>query len=90
VASTYRARFTLIGSMNPEEGNLRPQIMDRFGLRVIVRGWKRSEERLEAYHRSRAYRHNPRATVAQYAAETDLASEEIETRANCCPGGYSP
>ena len=37
VSATFRSRFTLIGSMNPEEGRLRPQIMDRFGLRVIVR-----------------------------------------------------
>ena len=36
MAGTYRARFVLIGSMNPEEGRLRPQIMDRFGLRVSV------------------------------------------------------
>jgi magnesium chelatase subunit I len=35
VTATYRSRFTLIGSMNPEEGRLRPQIMDRFGLRLL-------------------------------------------------------
>ena len=38
VSATYRCRFTLVGSMNPEEGILRPQIMDRFGLRVVVHG----------------------------------------------------
>ena len=48
VSATYRARFTLIGSMNPEEGNLRPQILDRFGLRVIVRGLEDPEQRLQA------------------------------------------
>jgi magnesium chelatase subunit I len=37
VAATYRARFVLIGSMNPEEGRLRPQILDRFGLRTRAR-----------------------------------------------------
>ena len=36
LSATYRSRFILIGSMNPEEGNLRPQIMDRFGLRVRI------------------------------------------------------
>jgi magnesium chelatase subunit I len=85
MASTYRARFTLIGSMNPEEGNLRPQIMDRFGLRVIVQGLTSDDERIEAYHRSRAYRHNPRATVAQYSYDTDLASEEIQTAKELLP-----
>ena len=76
-SATYRSRFTLIGSMNPEEGNLRPQIMDRFGLRVLVKGLEDHEERLEAYRRSRAYRLNPRATVQQYQEETIRAREEI-------------
>ena len=52
LSATYRSRFALIGSMNPEEGQLRPQILDRFGLRVIVRGLEDREERLEAYQRS--------------------------------------
>jgi magnesium chelatase subunit I len=77
VASTYRARFTLIGSMNPEEGHLRPQIMDRFGLRVLVRGLDNEQDRQEAYRRARDYRLNPRATVAQFAHQTSLAREEI-------------
>ncbi len=90
VANTYRARFTLVGSMNPEEGNLRPQIMDRFGLRIIVRGLTDQNERLEAYHRSRAYRLNPRATVAQYAAETDQAREEIQMARELLPAVTIP
>ncbi|MFW5709404.1 MAG: ATP-binding protein [Chloroflexota bacterium] len=59
MAGTYRSRFVLIGSMNPEEGRLRPQIMDRFGLRVNVRGLTDPEERLEVYRRVREYRKNP-------------------------------
>src|SRR5690606_4286491 len=59
MAGTYRSRFVLIGSMNPEEGRLRPQIMDRFGLRVNVRGLMEREERLEVYRRVRSYRQNP-------------------------------
>lgn len=85
LASTYRSRLTLIGSMNPEEGNLRPQIMDRFGLRVVVHGLATTEERLEAYRRSRAYHLNPRATVAQYASETLLAREEIQAARDLLP-----
>jgi magnesium chelatase subunit I len=86
VAATYRSRFTLIGSMNPEEGSLRPQIMDRFGLRVIVRGLEDPEERLEAYRRSRAYRLNPRGTVAQFLEQTQLARDEIQAARNLLPG----
>lgn len=77
VAATYRARFVLIGSMNPEEGRLRPQILDRFGLRVIVRGLEGAEERLEAYRRVQAYLSNPRQMTGQFAPEMEAAASEI-------------
>lgn len=79
VAATYRARFVLIGSMNPEEGKLRPQILDRFGLRVIVRGLDNAEERLEAYRRVQAYLANPRAMIGLYADKIALAREELQS-----------
>jgi magnesium chelatase subunit I len=78
MSATYRSQFTLIGSMNPEEGNLRPQIMDRFGLRVLVQGLEDKDDRLEAYRRSRAYRENNRAFSAQYNQTTRLFQEEIQ------------
>ncbi|GAB4532379.1 MAG: ATP-binding protein [Anaerolineales bacterium] len=78
VSATYRARFSLIGSMNPEEGRLRPQIMDRFGLRVIVHGLKDSAGRLEVYRRVRSYLTNPRGVIARYAEETLLARQELQ------------
>ncbi len=79
LSATYRSRFTLIGSMNPEEGRLRPQIMDRFGLRVVVRGLVEPDERLEAYRRVLAYQTNPRQTVAEYWAETSVLRDEIQS-----------
>lgn len=79
MSATYRSQFTLIGSMNPEEGNLRPQIMDRFGLRVLVQGLEEKDDRLEAYRRSRAYRENNRAFSALYTQTTRLFQEEIQT-----------
>jgi len=78
VSATYRARFVLIGSMNPEEGRLRPQILDRFGLRVIVKGLEDAEERLEAYRRVQAYLANPRAMIGLYSDEMAAAVGEIE------------
>jgi magnesium chelatase subunit I len=78
LTATYRSNFTLIGSMNPEEGHLRPQIMDRFGLRVVVKGLEKKEERLEAYQRTRAYKENSRAFAAQYAPATRLFRDEIQ------------
>lgn len=78
LTATYHSRFTLIGSMNPEEGNLRSQIMDRFGLRVIVRGLEDTQQRLEAYNRVRSYHQSPNQLVAQYSGETSLARQEIQ------------
>ena len=77
ISATYKARFVLIGSMNPEEGKLRPQILDRFGLRVIVRGLETAEERLEAYKRVQAYLTNPREVINDYAQEIKSISAEI-------------
>jgi len=77
LAANYRSRFVLIGSMNPEEGRLRPQILDRFGLRVIVRGLENIPERLEAYRRVQAYLTNPRQMVGQFSAEMETAATEI-------------
>lgn len=79
LAATYRSRFVLIGSMNPEEGQLRPQILDRFGLRVIVRGLEKREERFEAYRRSVEYLKNPHSLAAAYSQSTLVAREELET-----------
>ncbi len=79
VAATYRSRFVLIGSMNPEEGRLRPQILDRFGLRVIVRGLEDAQERLEAYRRVQAYLANPRQMTGQFAGEMEAAAAEIHS-----------
>ena len=79
IAATYRSRFVLIGSMNPEEGRLRPQILDRFGLRVIVRGLEGTSERLEAYRRVQAYLANPREMIGQFSAEMEAAASEIRS-----------
>jgi magnesium chelatase subunit I len=77
IEAAYRSLFVLIGSMNPEEGRLRPQILDRFGLRVIVRGLEDSAERLEAYRRVQTYLANPRQMTGQFSAEMEAAAAEI-------------
>jgi magnesium chelatase subunit I len=84
-SATYRSRFTLVGTMNPEEGTLRPQIMDRFGLRLLVSGLETPDDRLEAYNRSRAYFQNPRKVVDLYAEETMIARDEIQTARDFLP-----
>jgi magnesium chelatase subunit I len=77
MSGTFAARFILIGSMNPEEGRLRPQIMDRFGLRVAVRGLDALDARLEVYRRVKEYRENPREFVAQWADLTRDTQELV-------------
>ena len=91
LAATYRARFVLIGSMNPEEGRLRPQILDRFGLRVVTRGLASRDERLEAYRRTVAYKTSPRRVIQDFAEATDIVREEIAAAREAMPGvGLSP
>ncbi len=90
ITATYRSRFTLIGSMNPEEGNLRPQIMDRFGLRIIVKGLDEPQERLEAYRRTHLYRQNPRKMIALYQNESMLAAKEIAHAKSLLPNVNLP
>lgn len=77
VVGTYRSRFVLIGSMNPEEGKLRPQILDRFGLRVNVRGLLDPEERGEVYRRAHLFKQNPTRFIREWELETAEAQQEI-------------
>jgi magnesium chelatase subunit I len=78
LSAIYPSSFTLVGSMNPEEGALRPQIQDRFGLRVLVRALEAPEERLEVYRRVRAFREHPNWLIAALADDTVSFSDEIE------------
>ena len=74
----YRSSFLLIGSMNPEEGNLRPQIMDRFGLRAVVRGLRDPEMRYNAYEQAISHQRDPDRLSAMFAEQTLLLVEEIQ------------
>jgi Mg-chelatase subunit ChlI len=75
-AIDYPSRFSLIGTMNPEEGELRPQITDRIGLRVFVRAAAEFDERLAIYRRNAAFARDPRAFAAQY----DGATKKLRSR----------
>ena len=77
MVGTFRSRFIMVGSMNPEEGRLRPQIMDRFGLRVIVRGLDSAEERIEVYKRVKDYRENPEKFLTEWAESSAIVQEEV-------------
>ncbi|MEF3274011.1 MAG: ATP-binding protein [Chloroflexus sp.] len=73
----YPSQFVLIGSMNPEEGSLRPQILDRFGLRVWVAPVTDHRARLEIYRRARDFRADPVGFRQAYATQTAALAEEV-------------
>ena len=73
----YPARFVLIGTMNPEEGTLRPQLLDRFGLSVKVSGSLGRGERLELIRRHAAFEHDPAAFVGEWQGQEDLLARRI-------------
>ncbi len=81
----YRARILLIGSMNPAEGELRPQLMDRFGLRAVVGGLKESELRYQVYENTRLYSQNPVQMTAMYAGGTLELANDIQKARQLLP-----
>ncbi|MBO0653195.1 putative cobaltochelatase [Streptomyces triculaminicus] len=77
VSVRHASRFLLVGTMNPEEGELRPQLLDRFGLTVEVAASRETEERVEVVRRRLAYDEDPAAFAAKWAAEEDALRERI-------------
>ncbi|PRQ12583.1 magnesium chelatase [Corynebacterium sp. 13CS0277] len=76
ISHTSPARFVLVGSMNPEEGELRPQLLDRFGLAVEVRASRDVEVRAEIMRRRLAFEEDPAEFVSGYApVESELAAQ---------------
>jgi magnesium chelatase subunit D len=71
VSHSHPARFLLVGSMNPEEGDLRPQLLDRFGLAVDVRNPTEPATRAEVVRRRQAFDADPVAFVASWADADD-------------------
>jgi len=75
VSFTHPARFALVGTMNPEEGELRPQLLDRFGLCVQVEGIMDLEQRMEVVRRRTAYDEDPEAFATAHAqADAELGA----------------
>jgi magnesium chelatase subunit D len=68
ISVSHPARFILVGTMNPEEGDLRPQLLDRFGLAVEVVGQPDPAARAEIVRRRIAYEANPTEFYARFAS----------------------
>ncbi|MEO3861378.1 VWA domain-containing protein [Acrocarpospora sp. B8E8] len=81
VSVRHAARFLLSGTMNPEEGELRPQLLDRFGLTVEARASRDPAERAEVIRRRLAYELDPEGFAARWSAEeAELARRIVGAR----------
>jgi magnesium chelatase subunit I len=78
VSFSHPARFTLVGTMNPEEGELRPQLLDRFGLCVHVEGLKDVESRVTVMERRVAFDEDPEGFCKLWEEESRALVERIE------------
>ncbi|POX46040.1 magnesium chelatase [Streptomyces sp. Ru71] len=77
VSVRHAARFLLVGTMNPEEGELRPQLLDRFGLTVEVAASREPDQRVEVVKRRLAYDADPAAFAARWAEEEAAVRQRI-------------
>ncbi len=77
VSYSHPARFVLVGTMNPEEGDIRPQLLDRFGLSVTVAGEHDPEQRVEVIKRRLAYEQDADAFIARYQEEQEALAAKI-------------
>ncbi|MFF2806807.1 putative cobaltochelatase [Streptomyces sp. NPDC058000] len=77
VSVRHAARFLLVGTMNPEEGELRPQLLDRFGLTVEVAASRDPEQRVEVVRRRLAYDDDPAGFAARWGDEERQLRERI-------------
>ena len=76
ISFSHPARFILVGTMNPEEGDLRPQLLDRFALSVDVTGIKGAAERIEILERHIAYENDP----LDFKDEWDPVDQQLSQR----------
>ena len=77
VSFTHPARFVLVGTMNPEEGELRPQLLDRFGLCVQIKGIDDPQQRVSVMERRTAFDENPEAFSRSYSDASTQLSDRI-------------
>lgn len=85
VAYTHPSRFILVGTMNPEEGDLRPQLLDRFGLCVDIQAEHSAERRVEIVRRSMEFQANPAAFLARWQEEQDRLRQAVQRARELLP-----
>jgi Mg-chelatase subunit ChlI len=78
ISFSHPARFILVGTMNPEEGDLRPQLLDRFALSVEIHGIRDARERVLIMQRNLAFESSPDAFREQWLAREEELSRQID------------
>ncbi len=77
ISFSHPARYILVGTMNPEEGDLRPQLLDRFALSVEIHGLHNPGDRVAIMERNLTFEHDPKAFRAQWMESEQKLSREI-------------
>jgi Mg-chelatase subunit ChlI len=77
ISFAHPARFILVGTMNPEEGDLRPQLLDRFALSVEIVGIREARERMTIMERNIAFEKDPEAFRNQWLQKEEELSQKI-------------
>ncbi|MDD3407963.1 MAG: putative cobaltochelatase [Methanomicrobium sp.] len=85
ISLSHPAVFILIGTMNPEEGELRPQLLDRFGLQVSVEGIKDIDSRIEIVRTAENFEKNPEEFIKKCCTGQDELRNKIEAAAKILP-----
>jgi magnesium chelatase subunit D len=90
VSAEHAARFVLVGTMNVEEGDLRPQLLDRFGLGVEVRAPREPAARAEIVRRRLAFERDPEGFRARWAPSESALAERIAAARALLPAVHLP
>lgn len=77
ISHSYAARFVMVGTMNPEEGELRPQLLDRFGLAVDVVASRDVDTRMEVVRRRLSYESDADGFASRFALDDDAVARRI-------------
>ena len=85
VSFSHPARFVLIGTMNPEEGDLRPQLLDRFGLSLDIKGERDVKTRAEVVKKRVEYDMDPEAFIAKCQKDLDAMTQKLEEARSLLP-----
>ena len=85
ISHSHPSRFILVGTMNPEEGAIRPQLLDRFGLSVTVKAETDVALRMEVLRRRLAFEDTPQAFIESYRKDDEALRKTIETARKALP-----